>query len=165
MQGYLLDTNIVAYWFYANRPEHRSVNQHIQGLPAGTPLVISVITLGEIEFGFRAAPAVNILSQEAYLEFIERELPMVLEIRKTTRESYGQLRVRVFEKYAPKNNKNKIRPEQLVDPITGEKLGIDENDLWIAAQALEHNLILVTADKMARIRDVCKDLRVENWAT
>jgi predicted nucleic acid-binding protein len=29
---------------------------------------------------------------------------------------------------------------------------------------LEYNLVLVTNDKMDRIRDVCEDLQVENWA-
>jgi tRNA(fMet)-specific endonuclease VapC len=164
VQGYLLDTNIVAYWFDEKRPQYRSVNQHIQELPEGTPLAISSITLGEIEYGHRVESAVTTPRQEAYLEFIERELPMVLEIRKTTRLSYGWLRARIFEEYAPKNKRNKIRPEQLVDPITGLELGIDENDLWIAAQALEYNLVLVTNDNMARIRGACNDLMVENWA-
>jgi predicted nucleic acid-binding protein len=51
----------------------------------------------------------------------------------------------------------------LIDPVTSRELGIQENDLWIAAQALEYNLVLVTNDKMDRIRDVCEDLQVENW--
>jgi hypothetical protein len=29
---------------------------------------------------------------------------------------------------------------------------------------LEYNLVLVTNDNMDRIRDVCKELQVENWA-
>jgi hypothetical protein len=28
-----------------------------------------------------------------------------------------------------------------------------------------YHLVLVTNDKMDRIRDVCEDLQVENWAT
>jgi predicted nucleic acid-binding protein len=97
VKGYLLDTNIIAYWFDEKRPQHRSVNQRIQGLPARTPLVISAITLGGIEFGHRAVSAVSTPIQEAFLAFIEHELPLVLEIRKTTRLSYGRLRARVFE--------------------------------------------------------------------
>lgn len=43
--------------------------------------------------------------------------------------------------------------ENWIDKATGEKLQVDENDLWICAQAREHNLILVTADaKIERIR-------------
>lgn len=126
MQGYLLDTNIIAYWFDEKRPQYRAVNQRIAALPEGTLLVISAITLGEIEYGHRAESAVNTPIQEAFLEFIARELPMVLEIMKTTRVSYGRLRALVFEEYAPKNRKT-VRAEQLVDPVTGLDLGIDEN--------------------------------------
>jgi predicted nucleic acid-binding protein len=52
----------------------------------------------------------------------------------------------------------------LIDPVTSRELGIQENDLWIAAQALEYNLVLVRNDKMDRIRDACEELQVENWA-
>ena len=70
-----------------------------------------------------------------------------------------------FEKYAPNVKRRRgLRPEQLIDPVTSQELGIQENDLWIAAQALEYNLVLVTNDKMERIRDVCEELQIENWA-
>ena len=55
MHGYLLDTNIVAYWFDERRSEHERVVQHIQELPDTTPLMISAITLGEIEYGLQVA--------------------------------------------------------------------------------------------------------------
>ncbi len=35
---------------------------------------------------------------------------------------------------------------------------IDENDLWLAACALEANLTLVSEDKMDWIKDACKAL-------
>ena len=44
------------------------------------------------------------------------------------------------------------------------ELGIDENDLWIAAQAIEHNLVLVTNDEMKRIKHVAGPvLDIEDW--
>jgi predicted nucleic acid-binding protein len=53
----------------------------------------------------------------------------------------------------------------LVDPLTAKCLGIQENDLWIAAQAYESNLVLVTHDKMDRLREVASDLLAfEDWA-
>ena len=167
MRGYLLDTNIVAYRVDTRRPQHERVAQHIQELPEATPLMISAITLGEIEFGLRVSK-VNTSEQEASQDalraFIHTNLPMVLDVTKTTRIYYGALRADVFEKYAPKaKRRSGLRPEQLIDPVTSQELGIQENDLWIAAQALEYNLVFVTNDKMERIRDVCEDLRVENW--
>ncbi len=62
----------------------------------------------------------------------------------------------------------KRRAEQLCDPITGRELGIDENDLWIVAQAAERNLVLVTHDKIVRIREALQNIgagvRIEDWA-
>ena len=139
------------------------VVQHIQELPDATPLMISAITLGEIEYGLQVA-RIDALKQEDYRAFISTNLPMVLDITKATRIYYGSLRASVFETYAPNARRRRgLRPEQLIDPVTSRELGIQENDLWIAAQALEYNLVLVTNDKMDRIRDVCEDLQVENW--
>ena len=55
-------------------------------------------------------------------------------------------------------------------------MGLDVNDIWIAAIALEHNLVLVTKDGMAKmrgraftkdgmakIREAAPSLRIENW--
>ena len=36
--------------------------------------------------------------------------------------------------------------EGWADRVTGQLLQIDENDLWIAAQAVERNLVVVTSD-------------------
>jgi len=88
----------------------------------------------------------------------------VLDITKATRISCGALRASVFEKYAPNaKRRSGLRPEQLIDPVTSQELSIQENDLWMAAQALEYNLVFVTNDKMERIREVCADLQIENW--
>jgi tRNA(fMet)-specific endonuclease VapC len=57
VRGYLVDTNIVVYWFDARRPQYECVVRHIQELPEATPLMISAITLGEIEFGLQVAKA------------------------------------------------------------------------------------------------------------
>ncbi|MBA7697023.1 hypothetical protein ES703_105681 [subsurface metagenome] len=64
----------------------------------------------------------------------------------------------------PKKKRAGLRPEQLVDPVTSLELGIQENDLWIAAQVVVRGLILVTTDKLSHIREVAgDDLHIENW--
>ncbi|MEN9521267.1 MAG: hypothetical protein RLZZ381_3855 [Cyanobacteriota bacterium] len=69
---------------------------------------------------------------------------------------YGQLKAALFNQFAPKE-KNKRRKTKITD------LGFDENDLWIAAIALQHNLTIVSADSdFQRIRTV-KALSVESW--
>ena len=37
--------------------------------------------------------------------------------------------------------------EGWADHVTGQMLQIDENDLWIAAQAVERNLVVVASDR------------------
>lgn len=166
MQGYLLDTNVVRFWFDRTRPEHEAVNRRYGALPEATLLHVSAISLGEVEYGHRILGEQGDSEQEAaFNRFILERLPVVLPVEKHTRESYGSLRARLFDRFAPKaRRKKKLRPEQLTDPATGLALGIDENDLWIAAQALEHNLVLVTHDSMNRIREAAPELRVEDWA-
>jgi tRNA(fMet)-specific endonuclease VapC len=127
--------------------------------------MVSAITLGEIEYGLRVVSEDSTPSQEAFRALVEHRLPMVLDISKTTRLYYGWLRARLFEKYAPRKKRRRgLRPEQLIDPVTSRELGIQENDLWLAAQALEFNLVLVTNDALERMRDICADLMIENWA-
>jgi tRNA(fMet)-specific endonuclease VapC len=127
--------------------------------------MVSAITLGEIECGLSVVSEDDPTEQHALRIFVDRHLPMVLDIRKTTRTYYGMLRAGLFEKYAPREKRRRgLRPEQLVDPVTSRELGIQENDIWLAAQALEFNLVLVTNDSMGRIRDVCEALQIENWA-
>jgi tRNA(fMet)-specific endonuclease VapC len=155
----------VAYWYNQRLPQHQSIEKHIQSLPGTPPLWISVITLGEIEYGQRVVSETITVEQQAFIEFTSIRFPRALEIKSTTRVEYGRLRAGLFKRYSPKEKRQPgLRPEQLVDPITAKELGIQENDIWIAAQALEYNLALVTNDKMTRIREVCNDLMVENWA-
>lgn len=166
MEGYLLDTNIVRFWFDPTRSEHVRVRSRIEALPEDAPMMISAITLGEIEYGHRALGESGDPEQERdFLEFVQKRLPTILNVERHTRIAYGSLRARLFEKYAPKDRRKKgLRPEQLIDPTTAKELGIQENDLWIAAQALEHNLVLVSHDKMTRLRKVAEELRVQDWA-
>ena len=47
------------------------------------------------------------------------------------------------------------------EEATGRKLQVDENDLWICAQAKERDLIVVTADRwMKRISDADCEVRL-----
>ena len=49
---------------------------------------------------------------------------------------YAKLKAKIMDKFAPKE-RNKRRKTKITD------LGIGENDLWIAATAIENNLIVV----------------------
>ena len=170
MKGYLLDTNAVSDWFDATKARHAVVSDKAEHCArANAVLLTSTVVLGEIEYGIRTAPkgmlqVLNDLRAQVDVQFVHRRF--LLDVSRFTTIVYGDLRARLFEKYAPRNKRTKkLRPEQLQCPVTSKELGIQENDIWIAAQAIERNLVLVSNDAhMKRIRNIAPELRVEDWA-
>ncbi|MFL6232315.1 MAG: PIN domain-containing protein [Thermoanaerobaculia bacterium] len=164
MRGYLLDTNIISYWFDEQSLQNRSIVERIRDLPGETPLRISAISLGEIEFGFRVRREEDAEFERELRRFLQEKLPTVLDVTSTTRTYYGSIRASLFDRYTPRRKLNKqLRLGQLTDPVSELELGIQENDVWIAAQAIEYNLVLVSNDKLTKIRDVADGLFLENW--
>ena len=175
MRDYLIDTQTVRYWYDRDCAQHEAVVANIESLRRQVQpsehkprLVVSVITLGEIEFGHRVNPSPNPNIQMDYLTFVTERLPVRLDVTADATAFFGEIRRRLFDKYAPGDKRRpKMRPEQLVDPITSRELGIHENDLWLCAQAVAHGMVLVTNDAMRRIRDVCRTMQpvllIQNW--
>ena len=151
MKGYLLDTNAVSDWLDESKPRHEAVSKKAEQVAqTQAVMVTSSVVLGEIEYGIAATGG---KAKQSLLEFRAQvakqfaQKRLLLSVSQATASVYGNLRVELFEKFAPKNRRTKgLRPEEMIDPVTAKELGIQENDLWIAAQAIEHNLILVTND-------------------
>jgi tRNA(fMet)-specific endonuclease VapC len=162
VNGYLFDTNHVKYRFDKNP----NLLNRLRQIHPDAPIVISVVTLGEIEYGHKVvAPSGLTQIQREFITFVQKNFPLSIPITEMTTASYGMIRARLFERFAPKKKKRKgLRPEELLDPVTGRVLGIQENDLWIAAQAIERNLVLVTNDSIVRVKEVVPELQVENWS-
>ncbi|MEA5554047.1 type II toxin-antitoxin system VapC family toxin [Anabaena cylindrica UHCC 0172] len=96
--------------------------------------------------------------RESNLALIHRFLQgiYIYSIDGFTATIYGQLKAALFNQFAPKE-KSKRRKTKITD------LGFDENDLWIAAVALQHSLTVVSADSdFQRIIQV-RPLSVESW--
>lgn len=80
----------------------------------------------------------------------------IYPVDEETANIYGQLKAALFNQFAPKE-KSKRRKTKITD------LGFGENDLWIAAIALQHNLNVVSVDSdFPRIQQV-RTLSVESW--
>lgn len=168
VDGYLLDTMTISHWFDGRSGRFPTVKSHADARAADSPLYISAITLGEIESGHAQNPVGAGAHRSLFIEFVDHRLPQILDVSKHTAEPYGNIRAYLVEKFAPKAGwSKKKKAEQLYDPIAGRELGIDENDLWIVAQAVERNLVLVTSDKMAPIREAVHEkyptFRIEDW--
>lgn len=175
MRDFLLDTQTIRYWHDSGCSQHAAVTGNVTALrqlaaqlEVKPRLLISVVTLGEIEFGHGVALAPDPAAQAAYITFVQEELPNPLELSSDAAVTYGDLRTRLFNKYAPGNKrKPKMRPEQLVDLATAKELQIQENDLWLCAQAVAHGMVLVTNDRMTQIRNVATGMNppllVQDW--
>ncbi len=95
--------------------------------------------------------AQNLAAVQAFLMSVD-----LYFIDEETAIFYSQLKAAVFNQFAPKDKK-KRRSTSIVD------LGFDDHDLWIAATAIQHNLILVSADSdFVRIRQA-QPFLVESW--
>ncbi|WP_250476028.1 type II toxin-antitoxin system VapC family toxin [Caballeronia sp. GAFFF1] len=97
--------------------------QTVIGLAGEAPVFISVISLGELGFGVQAcADPVERAGRAAYLQQLERR--PVLDVSRRTAAAFGVLAAAV------KQSGRSPRPRY--------------NDLWIAAQAIEHGFALMT---------------------
>ncbi|MCC0179755.1 type II toxin-antitoxin system VapC family toxin [Waterburya agarophytonicola K14] len=94
----------------------------------------------------------NLALVQNFLEGIQ-----IYPIDEETAIKYGEIKASIFKQFAPKE-KSKRRKTKMIN------LGFGENDLWIAATALQHNLIVVSSDSdFQRIKEVEKALIVESW--
>jgi tRNA(fMet)-specific endonuclease VapC len=72
----------------------------------------------------------------------------VLEVGHHTATAYAELKTNLVKRYLLKANR-RDRPRWVEEwPLNnrGQRLQIDENDLWLCAQAKERSLTLLTAD-------------------
>jgi len=154
LADYLLDTMILRYWYNTDCDENPKVRARVETVRQPDPqtkhiprLLISAITIGEIEYGHRRSSPPDPSVQTKYMSFIRENCPEYLEVDSHVGECYGVLKAWLFNTCPPWNKLGKAkRLKELVYPPSGEALGVDENDLWIAAQAMANDLVLVTHD-------------------
>jgi predicted nucleic acid-binding protein len=154
--GFTFDTNIVRLW-YAKNPV---VTGKILSIPSGSNLYISAVSIGEIEFGHLSVRAIDKVKQADFRRWISQTFdPHLLDITHSTAQEYAKLRRYICDNYYKKS-----KYIELYEDAQANILGIDENDLWLVAQAYEHNLTFVTNDKMFRIKEVLGHMiDVETW--
>lgn len=174
--AYLLDTNIICALAIATRTTHESAVRRLE--QARDFVLLPSPAVGEIEFGMAKAPNVKPDKRQTLRNFIAdfNQLPFDEHCVRP----YAFVRAELWlANGTPKTRlgKHKERhPEELLDKVTGDELGIDEPDLMIASIAMAQNLVLVTDDRnagMARVKQAADSvfqkgifpvqLRVENW--
>jgi tRNA(fMet)-specific endonuclease VapC len=129
---YLLDSDVFSLMV---KGLDKAINQRMQSLARGEA-VLSVVTTGEFFYGAAHLPLSALKAQRAQrlIDFFG-----VLPIGQEVSEAYGQLRAELRAKGTP----------------------IGPNDLWLAAQAKAHGLVMVTRNGREFKRVV--GLEVEEW--
>jgi len=149
MKAYLLDTNIWSYWYRGETYIDRNISKLLE---MQNFLNMSFVSLGEFAHGWHLDRSFDRESFEKFLKGIDFEVYRKLDNH--TLEIYGRVRAELARKYVYKNKRVKWL-EEMWDPVSSKKLGVQENDVWITAQAINYGATLVTADKkMKRIFDI-----------
>lgn len=147
MDTFLLDTSVVSVLYDARRPNHAAVRQTIAGLDPEAPQLISAITIGELRYGLKLSKEAG--RSMAHIEACVRsaeEHPLA-EIGRYTGEAFAQVKASIAMQRVDIRRRAPRWVEEWADRVTGQMLQIDENDLWIAAQAVERNYVVVASDQ------------------
>ncbi|MDX2069583.1 MAG: type II toxin-antitoxin system VapC family toxin [Haliscomenobacter sp.] len=100
----------------------RGESKTVERISLTQKLFVPVIVIGELYYG--AYKSNQIARRIAEVKQLE-ELVTILNVTPVTSQLYGEIKQRLYAKGKP----------------------IPENDIWIAAIAIEHGLVLITRDK------------------
>lgn len=130
--------------------------ERLRNKPVENIIWVCPIVLAEVEAGLRMTADENPQRRVQYRRFIEDEVAQFVHpLEITTRGPYALIMERVWRAHPPAIGTD---TQQHLS-----SLGVHVNDVWIAAVALERNLILLTHDAMATIRDCVPELIVQDW--
>ncbi len=151
--GYLIDTSALSAYLNPDHPHHAFATAVINQLPEAAPKLVSIVTLAEFDYGIRFAELAGSARLEEYrqrLEVVRKYAP--LDVTHHTSEAYAELKILLAARVRRRPGKKMRRwIEDWVELGSAKRLQIDENDLWIAAQAKERDLVIITGDSDMRI--------------
>lgn len=162
MDTYLLDTNLVSVLYDARRPNHETVRQAVAALPERAAQLVSVITIGELRFGLNLARAASQPLTHIETCLTRSEAHPLAEVTRHTADAFATVKSSVALARIDVRRRIPRWVEAWADRVSGQLLQVDENDLWIAGQALERNYVIVTSDRdfTQIIAPAVPDLRV-----
>ena len=133
---FLLDTDHCSYL----QRRHPAVTAHFQNLPAGSEVVTSVVTQAELLIGIRLTSSERRREElRCFYRSLLADISDILMVTPEAAEQFAEVLTRLRRRGKP----------------------IPVNDVWIAAIALAHGLVLVTHDEHFQQID---GLTVEDWS-
>ncbi|HEX7855311.1 MAG TPA: PIN domain-containing protein [Sphingobium sp.] len=162
MTGYIYDTSVLSALLDAAHHRHTDIARAVALLPEDASHFVSAVSLAELTFGVRMSEAFAPTRLSALEQMlVDVRTYGVLELGHHTSAAYAELKTNLAKRYLLKANR-RDRPRWLEEwPLNnrGQRLQIDENDLWLCAQAKERSLTLLTADGgMQRIADADQEV-------
>lgn len=154
METYLLDTSALTPLVDQGHQKHHETSARIVAL-GSAPIYVSVIALAEMQYGFALYEKfVGSILPDADKMMMKAQAYPRLDISNHTASAYAELKSTLAKHYLP-TPKKEFRKQHVgdwADQFTGKALAIDDNDIWVCAQAREMNFVVIAGDKMNRIR-------------
>ena len=163
--AYLLDSNIFFALMSERRRGHEHAWRHLRAVPKESTVAISAMALAEADVGCCLRPGDTAAARAEMNKFVQDEGFFIEPVTEHTAPHYGGLKAALIQRFVPSRAR---WPERWKDKPSGADIQVEEPDLLMAAQALEHGYVLVTGDGMDRIREVLTkadaDLAFEDWS-
>ena len=155
MTQYLLDTNIPLYLGDPDSPFHNFVRENFQKLQDEDRLFISMLSLYELYYGaaLKRNETRNVFADQTLMiiEEIQNQFEL-LPLSGDEAIKFGEIKAH-YRARSRKGEKNR------------ETIKKHDVDFILAAAAIEHDLVLVSNDKIfSKIKESFPELQVENWA-
>jgi tRNA(fMet)-specific endonuclease VapC len=128
------------------------IRQHLQDL-GQAPVATSIIVRGELMFMAQNSQqrTANLIRVQVFCQGIN-----IYPLDRETADIYGEFKAEILARFGPRERSRRRRTRI-------EELGVGENDLWITATALRHNLTVVSSDSdFVRMQEV-RSFSLENW--
>jgi predicted nucleic acid-binding protein len=153
VQSYLLDTSALAPLVDPGHLRHTAARAVIAALGTA-PIYVSVVAMAEMAYGIRLyemATGAGLPNAAAMVASAHRFPRM--DVTRHTATEYGELKSILAIRYLPNVTRQFRRRyiEDWIDRFTGKALHVDDNDLWICAQARENNLAVIVGDKRMQV--------------
>jgi predicted nucleic acid-binding protein len=147
MEQILLDTNFVSVLFDPRRPNYTAVEARARAFAQTDLVYLSVIVLAELRYGIEAAERAGQDITHIRGTLTQAATYPLAEIGRHTAEAYGEVKARLAAHYLDLSRRVPRWLEDWQDRVPSKTLQVDENDLWIVAQAIERDYLLVTSDQ------------------
>jgi tRNA(fMet)-specific endonuclease VapC len=149
VEGYLLDTSALTPLIDEGHIQHVAATTTITSIGTA-PIYVSALSFAEMLYGLRLyEKSTGIMLPNAGKMIAAAKSYPQLDVTHHTASEYAELKAALAVHYLPKVTRvfRKKYVEDWIDKFTGKTLGVDDNDLWICAQAREVNFVVVRGDK------------------